>query len=577
MFHLKSLSIPKLVAICAACLLFGLGTIPARAADAVVGTGTAASCSEAAFDAALVAAQAGGGAITFNCGGPATITFQTGKIVANAEVAIDGGGAVTLSGLNKVRPFYVDSNAALALRNITLSNGLDTTYGGGAVINLGELALTNTTIRNSNVDATHSGGAIMSLGPVTIDDSTIENNSGGSAGGLYLFGEAADATITNSTFRNNRTTSATYGLGGAITTWNGADLTVRGSTLDQNSGRSGGAIYNESALTTIVVAADTMISGNEATDDNGGGIYNVGGTLGLTDVTLAGNQSRFVGGGIFNKSGSLTATNIVFNNNSAYVGGGGGVSNHDASATLTNAIFRENSSYSSGGGIGNGSSGILVVRDSTLANNTSEYGGGVSNSGVLSMFNVTISGNSAFEQGGGVLNSGKLTLFNATISGNSGSDGGGLLGRGTINLVHVTFSENESGIYQAGTGVFTLKNVLLHGSTDYNCQVQSGPSAITSAGFNLSSDSSCPFNQTGDRVNVDPRLGPLADNGGFSRTHMLLPDSPAIDAGQCVGNLPTDQRGLPRLQGSSCDIGALERQPDDNDRAFLLFLPAGLK
>lgn len=158
MFHLRRLTIHSLLALVAACFLLGLGAPPARAADAVVGTGTAASCNETAFDAALVVAQAGGGVITFNCGGPATITFQTGKIVANAEVTIDGGGAVVLSGLNKVRPFYVDSNAALALRNITLSNGLDTTYGGGAVINLGELALTSTTIRNSNVDATHSGG-----------------------------------------------------------------------------------------------------------------------------------------------------------------------------------------------------------------------------------------------------------------------------------------------------------------------------------------------------------------------------------------------------------------------------------
>ena len=577
MFQLRRLPIHKLLVLCAACLLFGLGTNLARAADAVVGTGTPASCNEIAFNAALAAAQTGDGVITFNCGGPATITFQTGKIVSNAAVTIDGGGSITLSGLNQVRPFYVDNNAALVFRNITLTNGLDTTYGGGAVINLGELTLRNTTIRDSNVDATHSGGAIMSLGPVVIADSLIENNTGGSAGGLYLFGEAADATVTNSTFRNNRTTSTTFGLGGAITTWNGADLTVRGSTLDQNTARKGGAIYNESTLTTIVVEADTMISRNQATDDNGGGIFNVGGTLGLTDVTLAGNQSRYVGGGIFNESGSLTATNIVFNKNSVTIGGGGGVSNHDASATLANAIFRENRSNSSGGGIANSSSGILIVRDSTLANNTSEFGGGVSNSGVLSMFNVTISGNSAFVQGGGVSNSGTLTLFNATISGNSGRDGGGLLGEGTINLVHVTFSENESGIYQMGTGVLTLKNVLLHASTDYNCQVQSGATAITSAGFNLSSDSTCPFNKTGDRVNVDPRLGPLADNGGFSRTHMLLPDSPAIDAGQCVNDLPADQRGLPRLQGAACDIGALERQPDDDGGGYSLFLPVGLK
>ena len=50
---------------------------------------------------------------------------------------------------------------------------------------------------------------------------------------------------------------------------------------------------------------------------------------------------------------------------------------------------------------------------------------------------------------------------------------------------------------------------------------------------------------------VDPRLGPLADNGGPTMTHALLPGSPAIDAGDPaavagVGGVPLfDQRGAP--------------------------------
>jgi len=62
-------------------------------------------------------------------------------------------------------------------------------------------------------------------------------------------------------------------------------------------------------------------------------------------------------------------------------------------------------------------------------------------------------------------------------------------------------------------------------------------------------------------------LGPLADNGGATWTHALLPDSPAIDAVSVVScTLPTDQRGVPRpiVQTSPetpCDIGAFEWQP----------------
>jgi len=71
-------------------------------------------------------------------------------------------------------------------------------------------------------------------------------------------------------------------------------------------------------------------------------------------------------------------------------------------------------------------------------------------------------------------------------------------------------------------------------------------------------------------------LGPLADNGGPTLTHMLLSGSPAIDAGQCINGVTTDQRGLPRFQGTACDIGAVERQPDDAD-GFFIYLPIIVK
>ena len=77
---------------------------------------------------------------------------------------------------------------------------------------------------------------------------------------------------------------------------------------------------------------------------------------------------------------------------------------------------------------------------------------------------------------------------------------------------------------------------------------------------------------------LDPQLGPLADNGGFTLTHALLEGSPAIDAGD-VGliaadiadidgdgdtsePIPFDQRGagFQRVGGTQVDIGAVELQ-----------------
>src|SRR5438874_867897 len=70
----------------------------------------------------------------------------------------------------------------------------------------------------------------------------------------------------------------------------------------------------------------------------------------------------------------------------------------------------------------------------------------------------------------------------------------------------------------AEQGYFTLKNTLMSNNMPHgNC---SG-ARITSSGGNLSNDSSCNFTQPNDQQNVDPKLGPLQDNGGPTFTHAL--------------------------------------------------------
>ena len=89
------------------------------------------------------------------------------------------------------------------------------------------------------------------------------------------------------------------------------------------------------------------------------------------------------------------------------------------------------------------------------------------------------------------------------------------------------------------------------------CASSSGGSTVASLGGNLEfpADASCPF-----EARADPRLGPLADNGGPTETRALLTGSPARDRGSDAGCPATDQRGVARPQGSRCDIGAYERR-----------------
>jgi hypothetical protein len=62
-------------------------------------------------------------------------------------------------------------------------------------------------------------------------------------------------------------------------------------------------------------------------------------------------------------------------------------------------------------------------------------------------------------------------------------------------------------------------------------------------------------------LSADPKLAPLAFNGGWVLTHALLPGSPAIGAGNNNETRMYDQRGIGYLRtalNGSADMGAVE-------------------
>ncbi|MEZ4570851.1 MAG: hypothetical protein R2849_11095 [Thermomicrobiales bacterium] len=118
------------------------------------------SCDESEFDAALAVAQSnGGGTITFDCGGPATIFFTSEKtIVSPSNVIIDGADEITLDGSDLTRHFVVASGATLKLRNITLSNGF-VNGDGGSIVNSGDLTIADSVLRDNVADESVFDGA----------------------------------------------------------------------------------------------------------------------------------------------------------------------------------------------------------------------------------------------------------------------------------------------------------------------------------------------------------------------------------------------------------------------------------
>ena len=74
-----------------ALLVFALFAATSSAFACVVGTGTSASCTEAALDACLPGGGSFNGTVTFACGGAATITVTSTKGINGANTTIDGG------------------------------------------------------------------------------------------------------------------------------------------------------------------------------------------------------------------------------------------------------------------------------------------------------------------------------------------------------------------------------------------------------------------------------------------------------------------------------------------------------
>jgi hypothetical protein len=309
------------------------------------------------------------------------------------------------------------------------------------------------------------------------------------------------------------------------------------------------ATYTENL--TISVSLKIFGTGAKATIIDGGG---VGRVLNISNgnVTLSGlairNGAAAYGGGIFNGGTLLVIASTISGNRAK---------------TVHYCLYRQLCKGAEGGGIYN--SNLLTIRSSTLVGNSAEGsypfcaigrtcfidGGGIFNQGKMIMSNSTLADNTAFSasgfpygRGGGISNVGTAIISNSTLSGNAAYPGGGISGAVAIQ-----------------------NSIVANSPSGGNCN-----GAVTSNGYNLSSDGTCNLSNTGDLNNTDPMLGALQNNGGPTQTMALLPGSPAIDAGNPSGCtdgqghlLKTDQRGAPRPDkedSGGCDMGAYERQSD---------------
>ena len=318
-------------------------------------------------------------------------------------------------------------------------------------------------------------------------------------------------------------------------------------TADGAIGRGGG-IYSEAR----VEVSNSTIEGN-----TGDGIYNNNGWLRLQGSIVRGNTMNGIASISAPAAGSIQISGSTLQEN-----GLRGVDARNADLLFIGGSILDN--LNGGLRIDGGS---LDFSYSTVSGNTYilDYGAGGGIGGyhlsTADIRNSTISGNTTLGSGGGIyLHATSGFLKNLTISGNRADVGGGLTTSGSIQANNVTLVHNTAG---SSGGIISLEgltvsNSIIAENTGGNC---SGITSIVSGGNNLDDDTTCGLTAAGDLSGVSPLLGPLADNGGTTLTHALLPGSPAIDAGNDATCLALDQRNIVRPQGPHCDIGAYELIP----------------
>ncbi|MCA9023731.1 MAG: exo-alpha-sialidase [Planctomycetaceae bacterium] len=229
-----------------------------------------------------------------------------------------------------------------------------------------------------------------------------------------------------------------------------------------------------------------------------------------------------------------------------------GTNDLDISTALTIAASGGGLTTINGGGIDRvlhvGAGGELTLDGIGITGgNTNGLGGGILNEGgAVRMTDTTLWGNIA-ATGGGIANTGNLYIENSTISGNAGGGIHNAIGA-TLSITRTTVTDNMApvgaGIMNAGTA--QLDNTIVAGNTGTTINTDVTGS-FTSGGFNLIGSANAGATGFGAEdflgslsSPIDPKLDTLADNGGTTMTHALLPGSVAIDGGR---NIVADMSG----------------------------------
>jgi hypothetical protein len=374
-----------------------------------------------------------------------------------------------------------------------------------------------------------------------------------------------------------------------------ASLTVRGPghARFSISGNWATRVFHHTGAGTLALRGITIEQGQHRAREAEGGCLWSFGNLDLNDVHVrhcaAYAVLGAVGGGMYAEGNISIFYSALYSNGAKGAGSDGG------------ALMAGKLLLGPDGPIFKG--GHVRMHRSRIFNNTAGFGGAMRANDGLDMTYSTISGNHARVRYGALellnLNGGTQRIAYSTISGNTAEDSyGAITLNGPALIYNSTFSNNEALFLSVGQfldGVTVVNSTIAFNRTNspFNCE----PALLLVGEIHLDSTiigrSTCsgqpafdllgpggpdpvpptiigednlieraPYALPPDTITgLDPQLGPLADNGGRTRTHLPIAGSRVIDRGNNEAGLTTDQRGegFPRVKGGRADIGAVER------------------
>jgi hypothetical protein len=453
------------------------------------------------------------------------------------------------SGPGSLRAAISAAETAPGCGTVTFASGLHGTINLGSPLELSG----NLTIQGPGASAIVLNGQyatqdlVVDAGATaSISGLTVTAGFGTAGGGLLNQG---NLTLANMTFRDNdagdgrHVTGDSPGTGGAIDNVAGATLTISSSQFTRNyayNGQGGGAITNSGSLTlsTSTFTGNTVRYGGIASGPDGAALYSTA-TASVDRSTFTGNSFNSV-----DSTGNLTLRRSTITGDSIVGLVCSGAATIDSCTVSGNGAAGGSSVYSDGG-VFVSRGGMVTLVNSTLADN---QGAGL----------MVMRGTSA------TVRPTVVSIAECTIAGNTGTapSTDTIAGAG-INVVSVGLSTQIS----LHNTIVAGNRVVPSGGTAFLHDLNTGtnPPKYISLGYNLiQAAGGVTFSGTtaGNIYGVDPKLGPLANNGGPTQTMALLAASPAIDAGDPnqASLPPTDQRGLPRVAHGRVDIGAFEVQ-----------------